>query len=138
MSAVGASRLVLDLSCRRRGDAYFVVTDRWQRFSILSLTPATLGLLAAACDEFLVHGVDVEGKKLGVDLDLIQLLGQHSPLPVTYAGGASSLADLEAVARAGGGRVDVTVGSALDMFGGSLPYNAVLRWHTVQQTSATG
>jgi phosphoribosylformimino-5-aminoimidazole carboxamide ribotide isomerase len=144
---VGKQRLVLDLSCRRRpatggGDgkndadgenAYFVVTDRWQRFSSLAVTPASLEKLARSCDEFLVHGVDVEGKQLGIDEALVALLGRHSPLPVTYAGGARTLDDLELVRRAGNGRVDVTVGSALDVFGGKLPYDEVVAWHRAQQ-----
>lgn len=131
--AIGASRLVLDLSCRARDGRYYVCTDRWQRFTDLQVDARSLAALAASCSEFLVHGVDVEGKKLGIDADLVALLGQHSPLPVTYAGGAATLADLDAVAVAGGGRVDVTVGSALDIFGGKLPYDDVVSWHLRQQ-----
>lgn len=135
VQAVGRDRLILDLSCRRRepGGPYYVVTDRWQCFSELEVGAATLGRLGGECAEFLVHAVDVEGKSLGVDIDLISLLGAHSPVPVTYAGGASSLADLDAVAAAGQGRVDVTVGSALDIFGGRLPYADVLAWHRRQR-----
>lgn len=91
MRAIGKQRLVLDLSCRRRGDEYLVVTDRWQTFSDLRVCAASLARLADSCDEFLVHGVDVEGKQLGIDADLVALLGQHSPIPVTYAGGACTL-----------------------------------------------
>ena len=135
LAAVGKDRLVLDLSCRRRdpGGPYYVVTDRWQRFSELEVNQETLESLGSRCSEFLVHAVDVEGKSLGVDAELISLLGAHSPVPVTYAGGASSLADLDAVATAGQGRVDVTVGSALDIFGGRLPFADVLAWHRRQQ-----
>lgn len=88
---------MLDLSCRKRGGDYYVVTDRWQRFSSLALSEAALAGLAASCDEFLVHGVDVEGMQLGIDDELVALLGRWSPVPVTYAGGARTL-----VRRAGG------------------------------------
>eukprot|EP00879_Flechtneria_rotunda_P032982 GHRR01036489.1.p1 GENE.GHRR01036489.1~~GHRR01036489.1.p1 ORF type:complete len:187 (+),score=44.54 GHRR01036489.1:498-1058(+) len=88
---VGKQRLVLDLSCRQRDGQYWVVTDRWQRFSSLSLGEASLAELAGSCDEFLVHGVDVEGMQLGIDETLVELLGKWSPIPVTYAGGARTL-----------------------------------------------
>lgn len=118
-AAVGKPRLVLDLSCRRRGEDYVVVTDRWQTFTKLALSRATLEQLAACCAEFLVHAVDVEGLCRGVDLELVKKLAEWSPLPATYAGGARSLADLEEVTRVSGGRVDLTIGSALDLFGGT-------------------
>jgi phosphoribosylformimino-5-aminoimidazole carboxamide ribotide isomerase len=95
-----------------------VVTDRWQRFTQLALSATMLGDLAAACAEFLVHAVDVEGLCRGVDLTLVERLAQWSPLPMTYAGGARSLEDLESVTRASDNRVDLTIGSALDLFGG--------------------
>jgi phosphoribosylformimino-5-aminoimidazole carboxamide ribotide isomerase len=119
VAAIGRGRLVLDLSCRKRGGKYFVVTDRWQKFTDLEISPATLQKLAASCDEFLVHAVDVEGLCTGIDLELVEKLGQWSPIPVTYAGGANSLRDLEETTRLGGGRVDLTIGSALDIFGGA-------------------
>ncbi|KXZ41081.1 hypothetical protein GPECTOR_835g68 [Gonium pectorale] len=134
---VGRQRLVLDLSCRKRDGQYWVVTDRWQRFSSLALSESSLAALAASCDEFLVHGVDVEGMQLGIDEELVGLLGAWSPLPVTYAGGARTLEDLERVRLAGRGRVDITVGSALDIFGGKLPYQEVVAWHTRQQQQQT-
>jgi phosphoribosylformimino-5-aminoimidazole carboxamide ribotide isomerase len=116
---IGKQRLVLDLSCRRRGNDYWVVTDRWQTFTDVTVSEQTLARLAEACDEFLVHAVDVEGLCRGVDAELVERLGRESPIPVTYAGGANSLADLELVTRLGQGRVDLTIGSALDIFGGS-------------------
>jgi phosphoribosylformimino-5-aminoimidazole carboxamide ribotide isomerase len=119
VATVGQEHLVLDLSCRRRGDDYFVVTDRWQKFTDLALGPAVLARFARSCAEFLVHAVDVEGLCRGIDQELVLKLGHWSPLPTTYAGGASSLADLEAVTRLGGGKIDLTIGSALDIFGGS-------------------
>lgn len=91
---MGKEHLVLDLSCRKKGGEYYVVTDRWQKFSDLRVDAETLGKLASSCDEFLVHGVDVEGKQLGIDDELVTLLGQHSPIPVTYAGGARSMVRL--------------------------------------------
>ena len=116
---VGMQRLVLDLSCRKRTEEYFVVTDRWQKFTQLALGPAALEKLASWCDEFLVHAVDVEGLCQGVDLALVEKLAQWSPLTCTYAGGARSLADLQAVTNAGRGQVHLTIGSALDIFGGT-------------------
>ena len=133
VAAVGKDRLVLDLSCRKKGDDYYVVTDRWQKWTDLKVDAATMATLSESCDEFLVHGVDVEGMKLGIDIDLVRLLGEHSPIPVTYAGGARSIADLELVRDAGGGKVDITVGSALDCFGGEQSYEDVVRWHNVQK-----
>ncbi|KAK4835920.1 hypothetical protein QYF36_016361 [Acer negundo] len=126
---VGKQRLVLDLSCRKKDGKYAIVTDRWQKFSDVYLDERVLYFLASYADEFLVHGVDVEGKKLGIDEELVTLLGMHSPIPVTYAGGVTTMADLEKIKVAGMGRVDVTVGSALDIFGGNLPYKDVLAWH---------
>jgi phosphoribosylformimino-5-aminoimidazole carboxamide ribotide isomerase len=119
VKTIGKNRLVLDLSCRRRAGDYFVVTDRWQKFTDLAITSETLKKLAVSCAEFLVHAVDVEGLCRGVDRDLVSILGESSPIPTTYAGGARSLADLEEVTRLGQGKVDLTIGSALDIFGGS-------------------
>ncbi|HAA78596.1 TPA: phosphoribosylformimino-5-aminoimidazole carboxamide ribotide isomerase [Candidatus Latescibacteria bacterium] len=129
VATVGKERLVLDLSCRMRDGAYYVVTDRWQAFTDLEVNTDTLSELSDQCAEFLVHGVDVEGKRLGIQEELVELLGQGSPIPVTYAGGASSLADLELVDQLGGGRVDLTIGSALDLFGGDVAYADVVAWH---------
>jgi phosphoribosylformimino-5-aminoimidazole carboxamide ribotide isomerase len=116
---VGKNRLVLDLSCRKRGEDYFVVTDRWQKFTELSLSPESLQKLSKSCAEFLVHAVDVEGLCRGIDRELVEKLGAWSPIPATYAGGANSLSDLEAVTKLGQGKIDLTIGSALDIFGGS-------------------
>ena len=119
IKAIGKDRLVLDLSCRKRGEDYFVVTDRWQKFTELAVNAETLAKFAACCAEFLIHAVDVEGLCRGIDHDLVAKLGQWTPIPTTYAGGANSLADLEAVTRLGQGKVNLTIGSALDIFGGS-------------------
>ena len=117
-AAIGKQRLVLDLSCRQRAGEYWVVTDRWQKFTEFTVSAPALERLADTCAEFLVHAVDVEGLCQGVDLALVEKLARWSPIPVTYAGGAWSLADLEAVTRVGEGRVHLTIGSALDIFGG--------------------
>jgi len=117
--AVGKNRLVVDLSCRKRGENYFVVTDRWQKFSGLILNDETLQKFSAACAEFLIHAVDREGLCQGIDRELVAKLGEWTPTQATYAGGASSIADLEEVTRLGGGRIDLTIGSALDIFGGT-------------------
>jgi len=133
VKTVGKNRLVLDLSCRRRGSGFWVVTDRWQKFTGVQIGPETLAQLAGHCDEFLVHGVDVEGRMAGVETELVRLLGEHSPIPATYAGGVKSLADLDLVREIGRGRVDITVGSALDIFGGPIPYRTVIEWHRANQ-----
>lgn len=119
VAAVGQDRLVLDLSCRRRDGNYFVVTDRWQKFTEVKISRDNLEALAQSCAEFLVHAADVEGLRLGMDLELVAKLAEWSPIPATYAGGANSLHDLEDVARLGRGKIDLTIGSALDIFGGA-------------------
>ncbi len=118
-SIIGKRRLVLDLSCRKRGSDYFVVTDRWQKFTTEKISPELLAKMGAYCDEFLIHAADVEGLCQGIDHQLVELLAQWTPVPTTYAGGAKSLADLEDVSRIGRGRIDLTIGSALDIFGGT-------------------
>jgi phosphoribosylformimino-5-aminoimidazole carboxamide ribotide isomerase len=116
--AVGRDQLVIDLSCRWREGRYWVVTDRWQRFTSLAVEQSTLHRLADSCAEFLVHGVDVEGLSQGIDLELVTLLAEAAPIPCTYAGGAKSIDDLRVVHELSDGRVDLTIGSALDLFGG--------------------
>ena len=134
---IGCERLVLDLSCRKRDGRYYVVTDRWQKFTEQEVDAALLERLAGSCAEFLVHGVDVEGLKQGIEEELIVLLGKHSPHPVTYAGGVSQLTDLDRVKELGQGRVDLTIGSALDIFGGSIAFSDVLAWQVLQNGTAS-
>lgn len=124
-AAVGHEHLVLDLSCRKRSDGYYIVTDHWQKFTDVCLSEETLNQLAGSCSEFLVHAVDVEGLRRGPELELVDLLSKAS-IPVTYAGGIADFKDLENLKARGRGRVDVTVGSALDIFGGNMPYEEVL------------
>jgi phosphoribosylformimino-5-aminoimidazole carboxamide ribotide isomerase len=119
VSKIGKAQLVLDLSCRKRDGKHFVVTDRWQKFTEMIVNRDTLETVAKYCDEFLIHAVDVEGLCDGVDAALVQNLGEWSPIPTTYAGGARSIDDLKLVSRLGKGRVNLTIGSALDIFGGT-------------------
>ncbi|MBI2505972.1 MAG: phosphoribosylformimino-5-aminoimidazole carboxamide ribotide isomerase [Candidatus Latescibacteria bacterium] len=116
--AVGREHLVLDLSCAPRQGRYFVATDRWQRLSDFAVDAANLELLAAHCAEFLVHAVEVEGRQQGIDTELVALLGQAAPLPTTYAGGIRGWEDIALLGQLGQGRLDFTVGSSLDLFGG--------------------
>jgi|ERR1051326_86871 phosphoribosylformimino-5-aminoimidazole carboxamide ribotide isomerase len=116
---VGKERLVLDLSCRRRDGDYVVVTDRWQKFTEVKLSAENLSKFTESCSEFLIHAVDVEGLCRGIDQELVSRLGEWVTIPTTYAGGAKSLDDLELVTQLGRGKIDLTIGSALDIFGGS-------------------
>ena len=124
--AVGKERLVLDLSCRKKGGEYRIVTDRWQKFTDVPVTEETLSQLAEECDEFLIHAVDAEGRAEGVETKLLEILGRFGRIPVTYAGGVGSFSDLELIRSLGRNRVDVTIGSALDLFGGTMSYREVL------------
>lgn len=124
--AVGRDRLVLDLSVRKKDGRYLIVTDRWQKYTKTELTGRTLDELAGYCDEFLVHAVDVEGKANGIEEELAALLGAWGKLPVTYAGGVHSFEDLKLLKKLGRDRVNVTVGSALDLFGGTMKLEDVL------------
>lgn len=150
VAAVGKERVVLDLSCRKRvistpdiicgrneehpatesekciQSGYYIVTNRWQTFTDVKLTEEVLDELADYCDEFLVHGVDVEGKASGVEMDLVKLLADWAKIPITYAGGIGSEEDLEAFHEMSGGRLDFTIGSALDLFGGTIPYDKLV------------
>ncbi len=119
VSAVGRARLVLDLSCRRTPAGYIVATDRWQRLTSARVDAALMDALAKYCDEFLIHAVDVEGQCRGIERDLVVQLGRWDGIPVTYAGGIRSVADIAAIDALGRGRIDFTVGSALDIFGGN-------------------
>ena len=118
-AAIPRDRLVLDLSCRPVNGQYHVTCNRWQTVCSLVLNQQTFADLAACCSEFLVHAVDVEGKQGGIDQTLVERLAIWSPVPVTYAGGVRSMADIDLIASAGLNRVDYTVGSALDIFGGA-------------------
>ena len=124
--AVSKNRLVLDLSCRKREGSYYIVTDRWQKYTDVVLNEETLHKLAGFCDEFLVHAVDVEGKANGIEAEVAALLGNSCEIPSTYAGGVHSYEDLEKLKLLGRNRVDVTIGSALDLFGGRMSFETVV------------
>ena len=124
--AIGRERLVLDLSCRKMEGQYRIVTDRWQKATQEVLTTSLLDRLAGFCCEFLVHAVDVEGKSSGIEQELAALLGAWGKQPVTYAGGVHSYEDLRLLKRLGQDRLHVTIGSALDLFGGDLEWKRVL------------
>jgi len=115
----GTERLILDLSCRRTEGGWHIATDRWQTVTATAITPETLKELSQHCAEFLIHAADVEGLQGGIDEELVSMLGEHCDIPVTYAGGARSLDDLKRVCELSNGKVDLTIGSALDIFGGS-------------------
>ncbi|HEX3047519.1 MAG TPA: phosphoribosylformimino-5-aminoimidazole carboxamide ribotide isomerase [Bacillota bacterium] len=128
VAEIGANRLVLDLSCRKKGNSYFVVTDKWQKYTTFEINRTNLQELAGYCDEFLIHAADVEGLRQGIEEALVEKLGQWTPISTTYAGGARSISDFELVKKLGQGKLDLTIGSALDIFGGSLPYREVVAW----------
>ena len=123
---VGKEKLVLDLSCRRKDGKYYIVTDRWQKVTKQHFSVETLEMLSEYCDEFLVHAVDVEGKTSGIEKQVIQRMGQFQGCPMTYAGGIHSPQDLQYIAKAANETVDYTIGSALDLFGGSIAYKSIV------------
>ena len=126
VKAVGKEKIVLDLSCKLSYGKYYIVTDRWQKLTDVELCEATLDELSQYCDEFLVHAADVEGKQNGIEENVAKVLGKWSKIPITYAGGARSIDDIKKLKKIGNGKVDVTVGSALEIFGGKLKLNDVI------------
>ena len=127
-NTVGRERVVIDLSCRKKDGDYYIVTNRWQTFTQVRLTREIMDEIADYCDEFLVHGVDVEGQAAGVDEELARLLSAHKKRRVTYAGGIGSPEDLMRFEKLTEGKVDFTIGSALDLFGGAIPYQEVKKY----------
>lgn len=126
---VGKERLVLDLSCRRRNGEYYIVTDRWQKFTDVTVSEESLSRLASYCGEFLVHAVDTEGKAAGIEEKVASMLGTMKGFPVTYAGGIGSYEDIDRLQSLGNGQVDFTVGSALDIFGGKLEFEKIAKYN---------
>lgn len=128
VESVGKDKIVLDLSCRKKDNEYFIVTDRWQKFTDVAITNVTLDEFSNYCDQFLVHAVDVEGKAQGIEEDLVLLLGNWGKIPITYAGGIASFEDLKKLNLLGKGKIDYTIGSALDIFGGKMKYQDVVNY----------
>lgn len=125
---VGKDKLVLDLSCKRKDDSYYIMTDRWQKYTSVILSKKVIEELSAYCDEFLIHAVDVEGKSNGIEEPIISILAEAADIPITYAGGVHTFSDLERLSSLGKGNIDVTIGSSLDLFGGTLKFNEVLSY----------
>lgn len=128
VSEVGKERLVIDLSCKKKDGKWFVVTNQWKQFSDFEVNAANIRELESYCNEFLIHAVDVEGKRTGILEELVTSLADWVTIPTTYAGGARSMEDLELFRKLSGGKLDITVGSALDIFGGNLPYREVVQY----------
>jgi phosphoribosylformimino-5-aminoimidazole carboxamide ribotide isomerase len=121
---VGKAKIVIDLSCRKRvtdsGIKWMVATNKWQTITDFELSRDNFQLLGEHCDEFLVHAADVEGLCQGIDEELVVKLSEWCDSPITYAGGAKNIDDLKRVQELSNGKVDLTYGSALDIFGGKL------------------
>lgn len=128
VKAVGRERLVLDVSCRKKDGAYYVVTDRWQKYTQTKVSESLLDELYTSCDQLLIHGVDVEGTGSGIEKELVCLLGSWGKCPITYAGGIGSYQDLETLRILGKEKLDFTVGSKLDIFGGTLDFEQICSW----------
>ena len=128
VNAVGREHVVLDLSCKKQGDKYYIATDRWQKITSVDITSNSLDYFAEYADEFLIHAVDVEGKQNGIEEQLTMKLAAWNRLPITYAGGVKGMEDIERLRQIGNGKIDVTIGSALDLFGGKLAFDEVVKW----------
>ena len=127
VAVVGKEHLVLELSCRKKDGRYYIVSDRWQKFTNVAVTKELLQEMSSYCDEFLIHAVDVEGKASGIEGELVELLAEMEDFPITYAGGVGTFEDLEELKEKGQHKIDVTIGSALDIFGGNMSYANVLK-----------
>ena len=127
VKAVGKENLVLDLSCRKKDNSYYIVTDRWQKYTDVILDEKSLDYFSSYCSEFLIHAVDVEGKAAGIETQVAEFLGNWGKIPVTYAGGIHSFEDLEQLRSLGKEKIDFTIGSALDLFGGKLEFEKIVK-----------
>jgi phosphoribosylformimino-5-aminoimidazole carboxamide ribotide isomerase len=125
---IGKDKLVIDLSCKEKNDKWYVVTNKWTKFSNFEINQSTLKEIENYCDEFLIHAVDVEGKRTGIQETLVQLLSEWVSIPTTYAGGVRSIKDIETFYNLSDGKLDITIGSSLDLFGGELSYNEVVEF----------
>lgn len=125
---IGSEHIVLDLSCKKQDGKYYVATNRWQKLTEVEVNEKLFDRLKNYCDEFLIHAVDVEGKANGIDSDIAALLGKLEGMKVTYAGGIADFSDLDKLKKLGCEKVDFTVGSALDIFGGSMSFEKVCNY----------
>lgn len=128
IEAVGKEHIVIDLSCRKKDGKWFVVTDKWTRFSNFEVNEESIPFIEQYCDELLIHAVDVEGKRSGMQEELVKDLTNWTSIPTTYAGGVRSLEDLKKFNEITGGKLHITIGSALDIFGGDLKYEDVVAY----------
>ena len=128
VKAAGKENLVLDLSCRKKDGQYYIVTDRWQKYTDVVLDEKSLDYFAKYCSEFLIHAVDVEGKNSGIEVELVRSIADFDKAPITYAGGVHSYEDIELLKKIGQGKIHVTIGSALDLFGGTLSFEKVMTY----------
>ncbi|KAK6542524.1 Enzyme that catalyzes the fourth step in the histidine pathway [Orbilia ellipsospora] len=129
-ASIGKEKLVVDVSCRRRDDKWFVAMNKWQTITEMEVTKDTLSLLSSYCSEFLIHAADVEGLCRGIDEDLVRALGEWTDIPTTYAGGGKDIKDLALVKELSGGKIDLTFGSALDIFGGDkVNFDDCVNWN---------
>jgi len=136
VKSIGAKKIVIDLSCRKTQDGWTVAMNRWQTLTNLPVSSKTLDSLADRCAEFLIHAADVEGLCRGIDADLVATMGAWAKIPMTYAGGVADFSDIELIASASDNKVDFTVGSSLDLFGGqSIKYDDLLAWNQNHQGS---
>lgn len=133
LQTVGKEHIVIDLSCRKRDDKWFVVTDKWTKFSDFEVNETSLSFIEQFCDELLIHAVDVEGKRSGMQEELVQDLAHWTSIPTTYAGGIRSLDDLQKFKDLTNGRLHVTIGSSLDIFGGDLNYSEVVEFCAMKE-----
>ena len=127
MEEVGRENITLDLSCRKKEEKYFVVTNKWQTFTDLEVEKKSLQMLSEYCSEFLIHSVDLEGLMSGIDINLINII-KESPLQCVYAGGVHSFEDLDIIKEIGKDKIDVTIGSALDIYGGNLNFKEIVNY----------
>lgn len=128
IAAVGKDKLVIDLSCRKRDGKWFVVTDKWTKFSDFEVNAKSIQQIERYCDELLIHAVDVEGKRSGMQEELVRDLAKWTTIPTTYAGGVRSLEDLTKFADIAESKLHVTIGSALSIFGGDLDFEAAVAY----------
>ncbi|EXJ79768.1 1-(5-phosphoribosyl)-5-[(5-phosphoribosylamino)methylideneamino] imidazole-4-carboxamide isomerase [Capronia epimyces CBS 606.96] len=131
------SKLVIDLSCRRKDDTWFVAMNKWQTITEMEITKESIAALEPYCSEFLIHAADNEGLQQGIDTELVSKLAEWCSIPVTYAGGARTVEDLDLVRKRSNGKVDLTIGSALDIFGGSgASFEDCVRWNQDNASSS--